>query len=64
MMGNMLIEIHRQFEKRKIETVKQLVRNVLFSHVHKNVSRKAVDRLVAKVADNRNFYDILYISLY
>jgi hypothetical protein len=49
MLGNMFIEIHRRFEKSKIETTKQLEGNLLFSHVQRNISREGVNRLVKEV---------------
>jgi alpha-glucosidase len=57
MLGNMFLEIHRQFEKGKIETTKQLEGNLVFSHVQRNIFREGVNRLVKEVNRVRNVSD-------
>jgi alpha-glucosidase len=57
MLGNMFIEIHRRFEKGKIETTKQLEENPVFSHVQRNISREGVNQLVNEVHRVRDVGD-------
>jgi alpha-glucosidase len=52
-----MLEIHRQFEKGKIETTKQLEGNLMFSHVQRNISREGVNRLVKEVNRVRDVGD-------
>jgi alpha-glucosidase len=54
MLGNMFIEIHRRFEKGKIETTKQLEGNPVFSHIQRNISRQRVNPLVKEVSRVRD----------